>query len=571
MRQILFTLLVLISLSIFVTPTQPAHACSGGDPGASIDEIMQNATIVLATVVERDDAGVNVVLHVESYLRGEPAGEYLLFQRTDPVLTRVYYEYGYDTGCTYGGAGEIGLGTRGYFALLRSSGGTYVTLDTYSQPLLTFPVEQWWASTLSDPMGDMYDPQNRTALEGTDEASFLELLERYGDLTPTPPLADQPYPLTTPLLITTDTGAHYLFPVDRHNEMRSVSPDSFPARFVSHPANAYPDMLDLPPSCAEAGCVLHSPDLRLIAEQTDAQTITLTYPYREWAFSVAMPPPTVSGQAFAFSRTGEALLVWNGDQLDVYLIQRLVEDEMPFNQPQLRRLTSLPLSNANGHIGAAEWSADGSTLLYADDLGLWVFDLWRGAEPNLIMARQWEAFPSPVFVSSTGRYLGMKTDANSPDWLLMDTHSGELFENGLVSADERRVALLGRRQPLAQASIYECAPPMASNCPLIIAPMPQEFAWLDNSAYYVVGTSGAYYGRYDLAYVPGYGIGEPRLAYEGDVIDVAYEPHQGLFVTVTDDHTLAFSDYRREFDLSEQIDGAITRVEWLPPLFYYAN
>ncbi|MBK8029977.1 MAG: hypothetical protein IPK17_10800 [Chloroflexi bacterium] len=140
MRTSWLTFLALLTLTLIAAPAQTAYACSGGPPPLSINYLMQHSLIVKATVVETDDASINAILRVDSYLNGGNGDQYLLYQRNDPVLSAVYVGHGYGTGCTYSGAERIQLGMTSYFALERHADGSYHAVDDLLSDLPNDPL-----------------------------------------------------------------------------------------------------------------------------------------------------------------------------------------------------------------------------------------------------------------------------------------------------------------------------------------------------------------------------------------------------------------------------------------------
>lgn len=578
MRTSWLTFLALLTLTLIAAPVQTAYACSGGPPPLSINYLMQHSLVVKATVVETDDASINAILRVDSYLNGGNGDQYLLYQRNDPVLSAVYVGHGYGTGCAYSGAERIQLGMTSYFALERHADGSYHTVDELLFPI--FPIyplpftETRTVYVLADPASAEGSGDNLTPVEVASEEAFLAVLREYGEVNIVPPDEEQQFrPLLAPLLITTETGAQYQLPVDRREPLRLGNP----VRLAAHPANAYPDLYNSPPYCAEVGCRLSTPDYSLYAEQTDAETISMGVPYGDCVGLQVLP-----GQAFAFSSTSESMLVWNADHLDVYLIQsRMAGGDITIagfsggcgmgNTPQLWPIFSIPLTN--GRIGEAEWSADGNVLAYADGQGLWSLDLWRGLQSELVVSGD-RLFP--LFVSATGRYIGYQTDQASSDWLTLDTRTGETFENALVSDNERRFALLEPTYPTEQRDRFTCAQPITLRCPLIFETFPNAFGWFNGDDYFIAQTTpwpdwySAYTGAYGL--IEGGGqieFNRDRFSSEKVVLDIAYEPHQGTFALLMGEYEIRLNN--QALDLSGSLDGAITQITWLPPLFYFAE
>ncbi|MBK9748367.1 MAG: hypothetical protein IPO91_16550 [Chloroflexi bacterium] len=570
MRAACLTLLALLTLTLIAAPAQTAYACSGGYIPYSINRLIQSSTIVKATVIEVDDASKNAILKVESYFTNSNGDEYLLYQLNDPVLSRVYIAYGYDTGCLFDGGGRSGLGETGYYALERNVDGSYHNSDpNLKAPLITLPLDSPQSVyVLTDPLDPVEDYSNLTRVDITSEAQFQDLLAQYNGFNVTPPETFSYRPLKAPLLITTQTGAHFQLPVDYRAPVLIANLTAW----AVHPPNSYPEIFDFPPYCAQIRCQLSTPDYSLNAEQVDSSTIAIDFPY-----SACWDLPTLVGGAFSFSPTSESILVWDRDRLDVYLIESLPIDVHhrlicpETNAPIPHRVFSLSLSG--GHIGQVEWSADGNILVYADDQGLWTLDLWRSSQPELVVSGD-QLFP--LFVSATGRYIGYQTDQASQNWLTLDTVTGETFENALVSNDERQFALLAPTQPAEQRDHFTCTPPLTANCPLVFETFPQEFGWIDRNRYYVVlapdqNQSGAYAASYSLIENAGR-LNEfdfNGFATGDTVMDITYEPHQGTFALLMGDYEIRVNNL--SLDLSSSLDGAITQIEWLPPLFYFAE
>ncbi len=539
----------------------------------SINYLMQHSLIVKATVVETDDASINAVLHVESYLNGGNGDEYLLYQRNDPVLSSVYVGQGYGTGCTYSGASPIDAGTTAYFALERHADGSYHDVDYLRSYIIVLPIrEAQEAFVLNEPNAEERDWNNVTPVEIASEEAFLDALREYGEVNIVPPDEENQWrkPLFAPLLITTETGAQYQLSADR----RDLVLLEHPVTLAAHPANAYPDLYDLPPYCAEVGCRLSTPDYSLYAEQTTENTLVFNVPYVDCSLNNQFPP--LDGQAFAYAPTSEAMIIWNDNQLNVYLIESLMAYDRNIyacgmgNTPVLQQIFSLTLNGVR--IGQVEWSADGNVLVFADDQGLWALDLWRGTQPKLVVSGN-DLFP--LFVSATGRYIGYQTDQASPNWLTLETVTGETFENALVSNDERQFALLAPTQPTEQRDHFACTPPLTANCPLVFDTFPHDFGWIGRDRYYVaLETQQSWYSAYTAFY--GLLEGEGQIEFNSDrfvaeevVLDIAYEPHQGTFALLMSEHEIRLD--RLSLDLSGSLDGAITHIEWLPPLFYFAE
>jgi hypothetical protein len=225
--------------------------------------------------------------------------------------------------------------------------------------------------------------------------------------------------------------------------------------------------------------------------------------------------------------------------------------------------------------GLAMWSADGTTFTYGDADGVWIFDIFHQSEPELVVPSIGDAIPSPLFLSTSGRYLAYTWDRAGDDWTTMDRLSGQEFENAIISLNERFVAQIAPPNPEPRPDIAGCRVPMMYDCRVVFRNAPRYFEWIGEQSYVIsrctdgsnedctLGASEVSYLIQPIRQDAGISI------YSGWLGDIDYQPNQQVLAFVTAPQTFALNHESRAFDLSDQLDGAIADIEWLPSLFYY--
>ena len=187
----------ILSLLVFgiATSTQPALACSGGRTFPLEEAIEYSSVIVRGHIMEVDDSHSNAIMRVSKYLKGEGA-EYILLALDNPtnILFRTTRNSG--GGCNIH-IRRMNIGDEITILLNKQINGSYyfgVNQDYFTDDYLIDYSLANNNSTSLDELGDVIE-------ELTGEPSKQ-------------PIPDMPYPLLAPLLITTESGANYLLPID---------------------------------------------------------------------------------------------------------------------------------------------------------------------------------------------------------------------------------------------------------------------------------------------------------------------------------------------------------------------
>jgi hypothetical protein len=551
-------------------PSQVALACSFGPPHSLNYQIENADYIVRATVIQVDDASFNAILQADTYLMGGSGPERLLLSRASPYLTSISYGHHYNVQCS--GVGPIGIGTNAYFAVKRASDGSYFTFfnslayyrefDELATPEVYLRI---------DPDGEDVDENLQWVEVDSDEAFMEVVAELSGETPATPSEMRFGFPLIAPMLITTENGTQYTFPIDGGD--LAVNTETTRLTLEWSPV-AYPSLFNLPPFCAAVDCRLWTPDVSFGGEQVDENTIHFNYGWLE-------EPLVVEGQAFAFSSTSEFVLVWNDDMLNLMLISNDWCNECVGGFiPSFDLLSSLPLnmgSDATALYGLAMWSADGTTFTYGDADGVWVFDIFHQSEPELVVPVEGDALPSPLFLSTNGRYLAYTWNRADDDWTTLDRLTGETFENAMISPNERFMAQIAPLNPEPRPDVAGCNVPMMYDCHRTFGNSLRYFEWIGEQSYMVSrcaddSNEDCELGASEVSYLiqpinQNVGIRQ----YSGWLGDIDYQPQQQMLAFVIAPQTIALNDERIAFDFGDQLDGAIVDIEWLPSLFYFSR
>lgn len=466
--------LLILALTFFCQPEPPtAFACSGGPPKTTLDTVLEEADyLVRGTIIALDDALKNALLLAEEYVIGDSGPAYLLLDRVSPVLSSVYVGHGYDTGCLYGGASALPLGMTAYWAVARQPNGSYSVIGNTQSPFFDLA----WLST-DDELGSItvrIDPQgedeweNVRSVDFKDEADFRQYIREASGVTPAVPQLGE-LPLMRPLLITYDDGTHQMYPVDGGD---LVPVDEAPT-FEAWSAYDYPNLLETPLYCAEAGCRLTSADQSVYALQKTPDLIEFS-PYY-----VDKPLQTLSGQAFQFSPNGEAFLIWNEGVMQVYMLQDALCDCLDFGglNPVLGLTIEIPFSLAD--FTTARWSIDGTTFAYADSIGIWLLDVFRQTEPELLISSNSTLYPLSLFTS--GRFVAYST-GHAGSWEVLDRMTGSTFGQALFSPDERYIVYVDDPASYPELDSPVCALPVSQQCFGVFSPAElQSLTWTDGS------------------------------------------------------------------------------------------
>ena len=549
----------------------PAFACSGGETTPTpLEVLIPRSVLVRATIIE-SSAG-NHMLAIEQYLIG--SGPQILFlYRESPVEWTLHRVRGYDVGCSWMDDGDLApLGSTTYIALQRQESGAYRAdfMGNGEEVFSTWDDEiTYW--TMVDPDGDPSDYDNLES-HTVSQAEFVALVEEMSGQEASPPDRFAPIPRRKLLYITTESGQRYMLPVDGGEVVPLLEPP-----------------------CG-SNCPILSPDGTHMAQLVDQDHIQFIYPGvlagNTWENQREI---IVEGQEVLFSPNSDAELVWDDNHLNAYHF--FVDTERygmngqymnaaPIWSVELATDERLPVEALRGTM---VWSGDSTTVAYVDAAGIWQYDFFQQTEPQLIVPFE-ELGPSlDIFeLSRTGRYLRYGT---LDGWTLVDGQTGATYDDGLISPEERYLALFHSseiRAPVApREDTAECYVPVRAECGISVT-MDEEFelaysAWIDANSLLVFYCFVDNHSRCDAEQINldrPYDVDLPRSPEWGPqqffpAYDVAYDPQYGKLALVSSDYTIQFDRYishpldiDETPDLSYVLDSPIVDIEWGESLWY---
>ena len=563
MRRI--PILGLFSLVFSLLMTQPAVACSGGPPPWSdwLPMILERSEIVVTGSYTRlDDSGANGIFHVEQYLVG--AGpEMLLIQSVALQHTEngrsVHRRY---SSCGTGGNRASENGRYTYF-LIRGQDGIYEVVHSrfFAEPQSTISV---WE-------------RDRGEVKLTASTLHAQITAVSGTRLSKPNM-DSSQPRTTPILITTLGGRHYLLPVDS-------------TELVSVPDDEVVELRRDQTECGPPPCIAYSPNkLDKVYLQSSGESRYLDVGLCPIVESIAV------GERIAFSVTNDTYALWHDGQIHIHALWYPAlgypDDSLSIMHQPSDSLNAIPADDSVGYPVA--WSPDGRTLAFSTEDGLWLWDaLTTDSSPDLLMPSG-DAVPIVRYFSPQGRYIAV---TDGPRHFTLDLINGKELPDGVVSPNDRILLAhdMSSNEPSSLDVIY-LAPGLRQ---FTYYPEVQyrDVQWIDDRNF-VASISGFSFiewlpaepyqdasGEWIYEALPHF-VEEPFVAvttyhssgiYSEHVVpmslseiqmrDFTYTSGPGLIEIGIDGYHLKVRGHF--IDLTEQLSEPIQNVVWLPYGFYF--
>lgn len=396
--------MMFIYILLSAVSVSPVYACSGGPPTWEVwlpQLVEQSDVIVIGHYVELDDTETNGILRVSAYLHGQGA-EHLLIRSE----TLAHIENNRNVNRRYSRCTSIAqLYTTGsYLYFLSHQGdGTYsIRHRRYFEHTYTADAET----------------------EASIDRALLELIQQITAVTGQPPQTPDTgyaYPRTTPILITTTEGEHFLLPVDTVNLVPVAESELADLRRDQH-------------ECAGPPCTVFSPNglnrvsLAEAGQEPPSDSISiLTEGYVE---------SSAVGERIAFSTTSDTYALWHGDQIELYALwyPHLGYPDYLFADYVFTSefLTAIPAGNSVEYPIA--WSPDGRMLVFSTDEGLWLWDALTLDYPPQLLFPTTTDVPVARYFSPQGRYLAI-TEGDRR--YIYDFVTQRELPDGYVSPDDR--------------------------------------------------------------------------------------------------------------------------------------
>jgi hypothetical protein len=555
MRYIL-TIFGLMGCAVFFgfMMVQDVQACSGGATDTIANLLSRTEYVVQGEAVAVDDVHQNGVLRVSSYLVGGAGPEYLLFSQNDPaVIERMLEGAGFGT-CDFFQQNLV-LGKTAYFFLSRRVDGAYVSTTVWFEPdFYTFS---------DDATAVFYSREDDEFTEHRlTESQFIEFIAEQSQQTASEPIKSPSYPRLAPLKLTTANGTDYFLPVD------SVAPVAVTDEVLTEMTQAtlgyesptWNESYFIPSTCPGEACTQVSPNGLQRAWRRGDDVIWFT--------------GSAPGQAFHFASTSDAIAVWNHHQLDIYTLGYERPDQ---DFSDVMSLNSVTLSQGDdAAFYRSAWSPDGRLLAFSDDDGLWLLDVYNSsAEPSLLLASENAVVPEALQFSPMGRYVQI---ARGDERATLDIVTGELFTDGVVSADDRLLLAYDTQAGTFDVQICYLAP--VNGCEALretfIRLSEEEIhfydqftrvEWRDNYSFWAMACQRDELNAcvVDQRYNESGRLWRDSVyVIEGNAFD--YLADGDYLAVVQDDYSVLVND--QLLDMTGEVDSPIVSVEWLSSLFY---
>lgn len=537
-----------------------AYACS--IPQFTVDYLSSADVIIYAKVIEVDESSLNAILSVERYFKGG-GSQYLpvVTQSPGEIAANRHREYSLG-GCAGVGGRSWLLGEEGYFALERRDNGAFDnhvgngsvgTID-FSEFERTVQFKR-----TDDTQSNGYREENLPV------ADFERLIVELGGGTEVSlPDVNSRYPLRRFLDITTEAGTRYrlnpdasITQLDPRLDPIAISPDGTHKAFrLDETTLAFSTYVRFPNSKSFT---------------FDGQEFQLYY--------------EVAGRSLHFSPDSNFVSVWDENQLTIYMFNNFTM----YYDGRLMGLFSIGKLDLQAEsaddLSLAAWSGDSTTLVYRDGAGLWRWNIYHDAAPTLLLPPEALTAFSLLEVSSSGRYVRY---GENHQWMLLDTETGEVRQNALITPNEGNLIYLNVEPPNEfQLDIpyeYNCAIPLTETCPYYIQHQDlQHMFWYRNNQLVMVGCSQDECMWRELSWNRAINrSGANQQDSQGFIRDLAYDDQFDTLAIVRSNDLLEVTmpsgrdiyylccreDDRYVLDLTGQLDSPIARIAWGQPIFY---
>ncbi|MDE2747591.1 MAG: hypothetical protein OXI34_01370 [Chloroflexota bacterium] len=557
--------LIAASVLLGVMTSSTSIACQGPSPYdfANISEMDLWAR---ATVMDVDDRGFSAILKVREYFKGE-GPEWLAVIRYPVGLQTAHRVRGYPTApCLYAGHGtRLIHGRAGYYGLSSNGDGTFTDLLYNAAHYFFVDGEMDGEYYVDDPDGFM----DEIVLS---EAEFVERLLAVGGrenaVEPIQSAESRPL-LMRYLLVTLEDGT-----------LLHVNPD----RSLSF--------------LGEDDPIAISPDGAHTVYRAGDDTLVFNYiwgkRFMEESFRDQIKKP---GQNAAFSPDSNMVAVWDDDHVAVYIYR---QHGVPYElgrlaRTALERNASTDSQNQVRGDLMIKWSADSGTIAWQENSGIWRWNLYEEAAPELVPGTPERAALNLIGLSRSGRFVSYHSGA---ELRLFDSQLQKTFHNAVVAPNENTVIKFEPdRERLRQwKRETSCRAPMNENCAELHTYSDGSFISSFPYQMELMGSvfCGEYHGcrvlgqpwhpsrNFDTGYIGGREINvSMRQARQ-----IAYDPFYDKPAVLRGDYQIEFdfyfsgyfegwldideSDFARldYLNLEGIVDSPIASIEWGQPIFY---
>jgi hypothetical protein len=567
--------IVICFVTLHITPPSIALACSGGGAEFTLADWLEASDVVVrGHIVQVDELSQNGFLQVESYLKGESGPQRIAIQQADPALVA-----GQNYILSSGGEcsplkASLNQGTNAYFFLRQQANGVYTT-PWRNIPLsyFNFPTDtatQRICLRANDSSDQCFDETNVT------DAEFTRLIIQATGRQPQLPLAQSFDPLQSPILLTTSVGSNYLLPLDGSAPVKITADNANDLGYGAPNVYAGADFLrNL--TCESICNVQLSADRFFSARKHDAKTIAVGY--RFVSERDHMADVLVEGKGYAFAPLYPWLAVWDADHLAIYSLEPPISDAGILGGTYESNLApTLNTGAVNMQRQAITWRPKSTEVAFSNASGLWLWSFRSDQPATLLVTPDAEGnIPEARFFSASGRYLTFQRGNQSA---LLDMTTGAILPAGLVSPDDLYIALTETDQESHSTHVTAiCAMTLltgqikSDDC-YVADEQFLQFEWKTSHEFWYLACQDqtnsscrVLLGRVATAQlgITLSDIDSQPYARFNNVSTFAYDPATEHMALLLDSDTIVRNG--QSMKLADQLDGAITTMQWLPSFF----
>ena len=575
--NMLRTQIALLGLMLLAMSLARGTVLACTDPSwFTLDELPETDLLVRATIVATDYRKVNAVLRVDEYFKGE-GPQYLPVVRYPVALATGSILRGYHTGCLYSGSGyhRWRQGLWGYFGLKSNGDGTFTdfiggTAHFYVRDGYMF---DHWSAGAEPELTQTYGKKHVVMTE----SEFVALLLREGERDAAlvmDPFAEARHPLMRFLMFETERGTRY-----------QLNPDRSVIRLAD----------DAP--------IAISPDGAHVAVRIDSETIRFQDIWLDDAYYSGWfadrPQVLVSGSDVLFTKNSNLAAVWDDKQITVYMFHDTFNSNLGAGGSgmgmNIYEIASMQLTECDEPV-AVTWSDDSSTIAWQDHDKIWRWNLFDQAEPQLMRTVTQPKTERLLDLSRTGRFARIGSPAG---WTLIDSRTGESYENAVVSPNEQFLGFFNSDLPESMTSWDDglrqneaCKPPLRTTCATLQWQLPDSVEiHVFSHELEMLGTfSCTEDGRCDVGPSSWDPARDPVLGRWRYIRKWTDSLRQVVFDSLYRQVAVLRGDYQIEFDfyyggyftgaletdvdkldfvnLEDILDSPIASIEWGQPIFY---
>lgn len=540
MRTFLLVIGCVLALSFPYTSVETVQACGGGPPAgiSAIDLILSGwSQIVVGRVRTASDSGINAILDVEYFLKGDGDDEFILLRRLEPaVVSFVLDGYASPYQCA-----DIPTPIRAGQLFIAGLGREPV--GSYFGQIITENSEGLFTMNATD------QPNEYVTVDYED--MIARVAERLNETPRVPQRRVLPHPVV--VRITTNAEEALWLTADQ----TTLAP--VPRGYSDRAPDACLPLI--PGECTEH---LIAPNGVYRVDFYPLGTGIVNYLGQMRHYLV------VEGEGGVFSPWSDLFTVWAGQELHVYATY----DQRGFGVASAWIMPNLVGSFVGEQddpliVGAGAWSPNGRTFAFSTQFGVWQWDaLTPGAQPRLLVSTN----DLPIFAQSyspRGNYLRLESGLRR---YYVDLATLQEYPDGAFSPDDRLLAVYDTNAAEPTPLTINTLLPRFGQSPGfgVLGTGVLQFQWTSRRGY-IYAACGDPINEPELALPPGFDqpwckVQDMRIGDSfgqwTDGTAFAYDPVTDSLATLVNGNTITLNG--EYFDFADQFDGEIVHIELVP-------